>query len=75
MFIMGAENKGIPPEILKFSPSICVQIHQKGVIPCFNVNIAFSIVAAMYYYNQRFLSRLLLYYLLNIQQQYNIITL
>lgn len=64
MFILGAENEGIPTEILQFKPSICVQIPQKGVIPCFNVSIAFSIVASMYYFTERFLSFLLLLCLL-----------
>ena len=50
IFIMGSENGGIPERLLDFQPSICIKIPQKGVMPCFNVSIAFSIVASKYYY-------------------------
>ena len=51
MFVMGSEDKGIPEEVLKFKNAKCVIIPQKGVTSCFNVSIAFSIIATMYYYS------------------------
>ena len=50
IFIMGCENGGIPTEILAIKNTICAKIPQKGILPCFNVSVAFSIVASMFYY-------------------------
>lgn len=52
LFVLGSENGGIPEQVLKFQPSVTLMIPQKGVMPCFNVSIAFSIVASMYYYGR-----------------------
>lgn len=49
LFIMGAEDTGIPKKILEFQPSICVSIPQTGVGRSFNVNTAFSMVVWEYF--------------------------
>lgn len=49
LFIMGAEDTGIPERVLEFQPSICVSIPQTGVGRSFNVNTAFSMIAWEYF--------------------------
>lgn len=43
-FVMGQEDTGIPDEILKNVPHLCVSIPQKGVCRSYNVGVAFGIV-------------------------------
>lgn len=48
LFVMGAEDYGIPDEILKYTPSIRISIPQAGICRSFNVSTAFSIVSWEY---------------------------
>jgi len=49
LFVLGAEDYGIPKEILDFQPSIRISIPQTGVGRSFNVSTAFSMVAWEYF--------------------------
>lgn len=49
LFVMGAEDHGIPKSILEFKPSVKIEIPQTGVGRSFNVNTAFSMVAWEYF--------------------------
>ena len=49
LFILGAEDTGIPVKILEFLPSMRVSIPQTGVGRSYNVSTAFSMVAWEYF--------------------------
>jgi tRNA G18 (ribose-2'-O)-methylase SpoU len=49
LFILGAEDTGIPDEILEFQPSVRVSIPQVGVGRSYNVSTAFAMVAWEYF--------------------------